>query len=68
MTPAGVESGWRWHARSKVIVITLEPAKLERFAQAELGVLLTEAQLENVPQFLDADLTDAGVMLADALQ
>ena len=67
VTPAGVESGWRWHARSKVIVITLEPEKLERFAQAELGVLLTETQLENVAQFLDRDLTDAGVMLADAL-
>ena len=68
VTPAGVESGWRWHARSKVIVITLEPEQLERFAQSELGVLLTEAQLEDVPQFLDRDITDAAVMLADALE
>ncbi|MEM7584729.1 MAG: AraC family transcriptional regulator [Acidobacteriota bacterium] len=68
VTPAGVESGWRWYERSKVIVITLQPEKLERFAQSELGVLLTETQLENVPQFLDPDLTDAGVMLYDALE
>lgn len=25
LTPAGMRSGWRWHVRSKVIVITLEP-------------------------------------------
>lgn len=68
VTPAGVESGWRWHERSQVIVITLEPEKLERFAQSELGILLTETQLENVPQFLDRDITDAGVMLRDALE
>ncbi len=35
LTPAGTESGWRWHARSKVIVITIEPLRLERFARAE---------------------------------
>ncbi|MEM8998375.1 MAG: AraC family transcriptional regulator [Acidobacteriota bacterium] len=68
VTPAGVESGWRWHARSKVIVITLEPDKLERFAHSELGVLLTEEQLEDVPHFLDHDITDAGAMLLDALE
>ncbi len=68
VTPAGVESGWRWHATSKVIVITLDPDKLERFAQNELGVLLTGQQLEDVPQFIDEDIVQAGVMLKDALQ
>ncbi|MEM7049608.1 MAG: AraC family transcriptional regulator [Acidobacteriota bacterium] len=68
VTPAGVESGWRWHARSKVIVITLEPDKLERFAQSELAVLLTEAQLANIPQFLDREISDASVLLAEALE
>ena len=68
VTPAGVESGWRWHERSKVIVITLEPEKLERFAQSELGILLTDRQLEDVPQFLDRDITDAGIMLLEALE
>ncbi len=67
VTPAGVRSGWRWHARSKVIVITLEPEKLARFAQSEVGVLLTGAQLANLPQFTDADICQAGVMLRDAL-
>ena len=32
VTPAGIRSGWKWHAKSKVIVITLEPKKLEHFA------------------------------------
>lgn len=67
VTPAGVRSGWRWHERSKVIVITLDPAKLERFAQNELGVLLTGTQLKNLPQFTDADICQAGVQLKDAL-
>ena len=67
VTPAGTRSGWRWHAKSKVIVITLEPEKLERFAQSEVGVLLTGAQLRDLPQFEDADICQAGVMLRDAL-
>lgn len=40
VTPAGVKSGWRWHEKSKVIVVTLEPEKLEKFARHEVGVLL----------------------------
>jgi AraC family transcriptional regulator len=68
VTPAGVSSGWRWHAQSKVIVITLEPAALERFAQSELGVLLSGAQLKDLPQFTDADICSAGVLLLDALR
>ena len=68
VTPAGVESGWRWHVKSKVIVITLEPAKFEKFAQQELGILLNPAQLKNIPQFIDQDITQAGVMLLEALK
>lgn len=67
VTPAGVRSGWRWHERSKCIVVTLDPAKLERFAQNEVGVVLTGAQLKNLPQFKDPDICQAGVMVRDAL-
>ncbi|MEL6324626.1 MAG: AraC family transcriptional regulator [Pseudomonadota bacterium] len=68
VTPAGLESGWRWHERSKCIVITLDPAKLEAFTQNELGVLLTDRQLRDLPQFEDEDITSAAVMLLDALR
>ncbi|MEO0374009.1 MAG: AraC family transcriptional regulator [Cyanobacteria bacterium P01_A01_bin.17] len=68
ITPAGVESGWRWHAQSKVIVITLEPDRLEQFARNELGILLTGDQLNNLPQFIDEDITQAGKMLLNVLQ
>ncbi len=67
VTPAGVRSGWRWYEKSKVIVITLEPEKLQRFAQSEVGVLLTGSQLRNLPLFTDPDICQAGVMLRDAL-
>ncbi len=67
VTPAGVESGWRWHARSKVIVVTLDPDRLEAFAHSELGVLLTGKQLADLPQFTDPDICQAGVQLRDAL-
>jgi AraC family transcriptional regulator len=68
VTPAGVRSGWRWHETSKVIVITLDPAKFERFAQSELGLLLTARQLRDLPQFRDEDIVTAGEMLLDALR
>lgn len=68
VTPAGVESGWRWHVQSRVIVITIDPAQLERFAERELGLLLTDQQLRDQPQFEDADLTSAAEMLLAALQ
>ena len=68
VTPAGLRSGWRWHARSKVIVITLEPQKLERFAQKELGVLLSSQQLRDQPQFHDPDLCRAGELIKEALE
>lgn len=68
LTPAGIRSGWQWHARSKVIVVTIEPDKLERFARSELGVILTSRQLQSVPQAEDPDLCQAGAMLLEALQ
>ena len=68
VTPAGVESGWRWHAKSKVIVITMDPEKFERFAADEVGVLLTARQLRDLPQFRDPDLCQAGILLLDALR
>ena len=68
VTPAGVKSGWKWHAKSKVIVITLEPDKLEKFVQSELGILLTDNQLKDIPQFIDEDITQASMMLMDALK
>ena len=68
VTPAGVESGWRWHVRSKVIVITIDPDKLEQFTQSELGVLLTKRQLIDLPQFEDADITAAAELLLNALR
>ncbi len=67
VTPAGVESGWRWHVTSKVIVITLDPEKFRRFAQNEVGVFLGDAQLRDLPQFEDPDICQAGMMLKDAL-
>ncbi len=68
ITPAGIRSGWHWHERSRVIVITLLPEKLARFATGELGVLLTELQLRDTPQSLDPDLCHSAAMLLDALR
>ncbi|QLC25743.1 helix-turn-helix transcriptional regulator [Parasphingopyxis algicola] len=68
VTPAGIESGWRWHVRSRVIVITILPDELRRFAERELGMLLTDRQLNDQPQFEDADITAAAELLLDALQ
>ncbi|MEM9739065.1 MAG: AraC family transcriptional regulator [Pseudomonadota bacterium] len=68
VTPAGLESGWRWHERSKCIVITLDPAKLEAFTQSELGILLTDRQLRDLSLFENADITNAAAMLLDALR
>lgn len=68
VTPAGVESGWKWHVKTKCIIITLEPAKFEKFAQTELGILLSTQQLKDLPQFLDEDITQSGIQLLEALQ
>lgn len=68
LTPAGVRSGWRWHAKSRCIIITLDPARLEAFARSELGVELTDRQLASMPQFLDEDIVNAGRLLLQALQ
>ncbi|MEX0287021.1 MAG: helix-turn-helix domain-containing protein [Paracoccaceae bacterium] len=67
VTPAGMRSGWRWHSRSDVIVVTLDPEKVARFAQIELGLLLDAQQVRDVPQTSDPDLCAAAVMLRDAL-
>ncbi len=67
VTPAGLRSGWRWYAKSQVIVITLEPEALEAFAEREVGVLLTTQQLHDQPRFNDPDICAAGLMLRDAL-
>lgn len=67
VTPAGVRSGWKWHSQSKVIIITLNPTKLNQFSQHELGIVLGETQLKNIPQFVDAAICQAGEMLLDAL-
>lgn len=68
VTPAGISSGWRWHAKSKVIVVTLDPKELERFAKHELGTVLTDQQLVDEPQFLDKDLVLTGKTLCESLQ
>jgi AraC family transcriptional regulator len=68
LTPAGIRSGWHWHERSSVIVITILPAMLGRFATSELGLVLGQRQLRDTPQALDTDLCQSGLMLLDALR
>ncbi len=68
ITPAGIESGWRWHEPSNVIVVTLDPDQLERFAHSEIGVILTDRHLRDVPQQLDADLVGSAEMVLTGLQ
>ncbi len=68
LTPAGIASGWKWHAPSQCIVITIDPFSLEAFSQQELNIQLEHSQLKDVPQFIDEDITQAAIMLRDALQ
>ena len=68
VTPAGMTSGWRWFIRSKVIVVTLDPEDLERFALTEVGTVLRPQQLADIPQFIDPELVGAGRMVLDALR
>ena len=68
VTPAGVESGWKWHVKTKCVIITLDPARFEQFAQTELGILLSTEQLKDLPQFLDEDITQSGIQLKESLQ
>ncbi|MEO1048546.1 MAG: AraC family transcriptional regulator [Pseudomonadota bacterium] len=68
ITPAGLECGWRWHVTSRVIIITIWPSELERFAQRELGQLLTKKQLQDIPQTNDPDLSGAAQLLFEALK
>jgi AraC family transcriptional regulator len=51
-----------------VIVITIEPERLARFVQSEMGLLLSGRQLEDVPQRHDPDLVQSGLQLLQALQ
>lgn len=67
ITPAGIQSGWRWHGVTVVIVITIEPAKLEYFTERELGRLLYPKQLKDVLVTNNPDITDAAIMLRDSL-
>ena len=66
VTPAGTTSGWRWHGVSKVIVVTLDPERFERFAWNELNVALTEQQLRDQTHIPDRDLCRIAVMIVDA--
>ncbi|NRA65653.1 MAG: helix-turn-helix transcriptional regulator [Pseudobacteriovorax sp.] len=67
VTPAGLESGWRWHAASKVVVVTLEPKKFESFALHEVGVVLSKNQVRDIPKFNDENLTTAARLALEAL-
>ena len=67
VTPAGTRSGWRWFDTSDVIVVTLDPDAVARFAETELGLIMTDRQLQDLPQFTDPDLVSAGVMLRDTI-
>lgn len=67
VTPAGLKSGWRWYETSQVLVVTVEPDLLARFAERELGLLLTDRQLQDEPQRLDPDLCVAARQLHEAL-
>ncbi|MEM9599518.1 MAG: AraC family transcriptional regulator [Pseudomonadota bacterium] len=68
ITPAGVESGWRWHQQSHCIVVLIRSEELERFARQHLGLLLNEGQLRDVPKTHDPDLVESGEMLLGALK
>jgi AraC family transcriptional regulator len=68
LTPAGIRNGWHWHEKSKVVVITIAPDMLDRFATTELGVVLGDQQLRDTPQMLDPDLCLSGTMLLEALR
>ena len=68
ITPAGIESGWRWQGKSKVIVVTISSEALDRFSEQKLGLLPPPTQLHGNPQSQDAHLTDTAVMLLQALQ
>ncbi|MEM0950176.1 MAG: helix-turn-helix domain-containing protein [Pseudomonadota bacterium] len=68
VTPAGVRSGWRWFETSDVIIITMDPTSVRRFAETELHLLLTDRQLADLPQFQDAEICTAGVLLRDTIE
>lgn len=68
ITPAGIQSGWKWHASSKVIVATLEPDILQKFIKDELQLKLQQDQLESAIRIVDEDITQAATVLKQALE
>lgn len=68
ITPAGMETGWRWFDLSDVIVATLDPNAVRKFVEKELDLVLSEQQFLSVAHAPDKDLCDAGLMVCDTLQ
>lgn len=68
VTPAGVKNSWKWFEKTRVIIVTLDPIKFEQFAQKEVGVLLSNQQLNDVPLFKDKDICDAAFFVYQALE
>ena len=67
VTPAGMRVSFEWKTRSSVIIVRLDPHALERFAETEAGVLLTDTQLRETPHFHDPELVATGSAMKDAL-
>ena len=67
VTPAGMRIGWEWHDSANTIVVTIEPGTLTKFARDQLGLLLRDEQLKDVPLTTDTELIDAGRALHSAL-
>ncbi|MEM7703322.1 MAG: AraC family transcriptional regulator [Pseudomonadota bacterium] len=67
VTPAGKKIGWHWHDTANTIVVTIDPATLSKFARSELGLLLEDQQLRDVPLIEDRELIDAAKALHAAL-
>ena len=68
ITPAGVQNGWEWYETSDVIVVTLDPGAIGRFAERELGLFLSEKQLQDTLHKQDRDLCDAACMVCKTLE
>lgn len=67
MTPAGTRAGLRLYDESEVIAITIDPGRVQRFAETELGVILTDRQLQDMPFVSDPEISAAAVMVRDSL-
>ncbi|EDX82414.1 transcriptional regulator, AraC family protein [Synechococcus sp. PCC 7335] len=68
ITPAGMKSGWHWHGLANTIVITIDPTSLKRFSELELCTVLSEQQLQSIPQQKDTDLAQTAVTLLNAMR